>query len=173
MTPIFNETTVALAEALYDRIRMLESRGAPLIEVEGLEKALDMAIARGPAGKPREEMLGDVVRNGRFSARRSRAREARLVQRYLQMEPRYETGRRRSSGDFVSQDSPSANAEAAYLLMAMRAEAVACGSHGQRVLASLIRGEGVAETASSAGVSRATVNRTVRRIRQAARRATV
>jgi hypothetical protein len=172
MTPKFDLTARPIIEALYGRIHELEANGAPLAEVEAVEKALDMAIERGAPTKRKEEALGDVLRNGRFSARRSRAREARLVQRFLRMEPRFVTGRRRYQGDFVAPDSTVASVEARQLVEILRTEAAACGRHGPEVLSSLIAGESVAEAAASARVSRATANRTIKRIREATRLAT-
>jgi len=134
-------------------------------DVEAIERAIDLAIGRRHDPDPSEYLLADVLRNGRFSARRSQKRRRRLGQRYASAQPRMVTGRRRFPGDFVACDSPAASAEATELEAALTQEARASGAHGPTILAALRAGEPVSEAADEAGVSRATANRTVGRLR--------
>lgn len=137
-------------------------------DVEAIERAIDLAIERRDDGVPSEYLLGDVLRNGRFSARRSQARRRRLGQRYALDQARMVTGKRRLPGDPIAVDSPSAEAEAAELLAELEAVARACGPHGQVILRALVNGESISHAAAGAEVSRSTAHRAVRRLREKA-----
>src|SRR5215203_1849455 len=87
---------VEAALACYQTIAKLEVDNVD--DVEGIERAIDLAIERRHDPGPKEHLLSDVLRNGRFSARRSQARRRRLERRYAAEQPRVVTGKRRIPG---------------------------------------------------------------------------
>lgn len=162
-----NQPYVEAALRCYELIENLKVDDVD--DVEGIERAIDLAIERRHDPGPAEHLLGDALRNGRFSARRSQARRRRLGQRYGAEQPRMITGKRWIAGDLLASDSPAASAEARELQGELRREASICGSHGSSILEALLVGEDVSEAATAASVSRSTAHRTVKRLRQRAR----
>jgi hypothetical protein len=139
-------------------------------DVEAIERAIDLAISRGRDGEGGEYLIRDVLRNGRFSARRSWARRRRTEARNSQDVPRRITGRRRIPGDAVSLDAaPFEESAAAELEAELLKVARDCGPAGPAILANLSAGNPILEVAGSAGVSRSTADRTIARIRARAR----
>jgi hypothetical protein len=107
--------------------------------------------------------VNDVLRNGRHSVRRSRARQATAVE---------ETGRLAERGittgatrGFVECETPEQISLANELEGSLREEGRRCGRHGERVLDGLLGGETSSEIAVAAGISITTVSRTMRRLR--------
>jgi hypothetical protein len=133
-------------------------------DVEGIERAIDLAIERRHE-KTSDYLFRDVLRNGRYSARRSRIRRKRLADRYAAARPRVVTAKRRTPGDFVASDSPHASMEARQLGTALVQRAANCGASGPAILEALMIGEPTSEAAASAGVSRSTAQRTVSKFR--------
>ncbi len=161
-SPAFVEVVAECQQMIHD----LEVRGASTDQVRAVEKAVDMAIERRHSDKPKDSLLSDVLRNGRFSARRSRERERDLAERYAEHQLRISTGKARIPGEFIAAESPHSAARGQELIACLVDEAGRCGTHGERVLAGLLAGETVSTTAQAAGVSTATVNRVIRRLRQ-------
>jgi hypothetical protein len=139
-------------------------------DVEGIERAIDLALERRDDPGPSEHLFGDVLRNGRFSARRSQKRRRRIERHYAFEQPRMATGKRRIPGDRVAADSPAADVTAGELREKLRHEARVSGGHGPVLLQALTEGETVSEAAQKAGVSRSTAHRTVKRLRETADR---
>lgn len=137
-------------------------------DVEGIERAIDLAIERRHE-EANEYLLRDVLRNGRFSARRSRARRKRLTDRYAAEQPRAITAKRRIPGDSVAGDCPHAEVEARQLEEELARLASDCGASGPNILEALAAGQPTSEAAASAGVSRSTAQRTVTKLRSRAR----
>jgi hypothetical protein len=136
-------------------------------DVEGIERAIDLAIERRDE-EANEYLLRDVLRNGRFSARRSRARRKRLADRYAAEQPRAITAKRRIPGDSVASDCPHAAVEAGQLEEELARLASDCGAAGPNILRALTAGQPISEAAASAGVSRSTAQRTVSKLRRRA-----
>lgn len=136
--------------------------------VEGIERAIDLAIERRHE-QASEYLFRDVLRNGRFSARRSRARRRRLAHRYAAEQPRAATAKRRIPGDSVASDSPQASLEARQLEEELARLASDCGASGPDILEALTMGQTVSDAAALAGVSRSTAQRTVIQLRSRAR----
>lgn len=133
---------------------------------EAAELATVLAISERREERDPQRLLGDVLRNARFTTRRSRARRLRSVE---------ECGRLAASGvatglslGFVDHDTPADRAVAREMIDCLHNEACKCGKHGTRVLAGLLGGETTREIASSTGVSPATVDRTIRRLKDSA-----
>jgi hypothetical protein len=137
-------------------------------DVEGIERAIDLAIERRHE-EASEYLFRDVLRNGRFSARRSRARRKRLAHRYAAEQPRAITAKRRIPGDFVADGCLHASVEACQLGEELARLASNCGASGPNILEALIAGQPTSEAAASAGVSRSTAQRTVTKLRSRAR----
>jgi hypothetical protein len=169
MAPTTDNTSQPYLEAALACYQMIENLEVEDVDdVEGIERAIDLAIQRRHDPGPKEHLLRDVLRNGRFSARRSQARRRRLERRYASEQPQMATGKRWISGEFVTNDSPAASAAARELREGLSREARACGLHGPTVLNAILAGETVSGAATAAGVSRSTAHRTVKRLRQRA-----
>src|SRR4051812_17912844 len=106
MAPQLNKTVVDVVDECQKIVFDLDVDGANVDDIDAVEKAIDMALERRFSGKPKEHLKGDVLANGRFSVQRSRARAARLAEKYGGQLPRVRTGKRRVAGDFISGDSP-------------------------------------------------------------------
>ena len=146
----------------YELIRRLKVDD--IDDVEGIERAIDLAIAR------RNEELDpylfrDLLRNGRFSARRSQARRRRLAYRYAAEQPVATTAKRRFLGDSVSMDSPQSSVEARELKRELDRVASDHGAAGPAVLGALVAGRPTIEAAAHAGISRSTAQRVAARLR--------
>jgi hypothetical protein len=163
-----NQPYLEAARCCYELIENLKVDNVD--DVEGIERAIDLALERRHDPGPSGHLLGDVLRNGRFSARRSQKRRRRVERHYASEQPRIATGKRRIPGDRIAPDSPRAGAEAHELRRELDREARAAGRHGPVLLRALIEGETVSKAAAKAGVSRSTAHRTVKRLRQTADR---
>lgn len=158
-----NEAYLDVALECYRRVRALRESTE---DAEVAEHAISLVLERRGRELDAPLLLHDVLRNSRHSVRRGRARFLRAVE---------ETGQLALRGiasggvaGFEQLDSPERICELRDHLQALRDAAASSGPHGGRVLAGLLVGETSAETAAAAGVSRATVERTVRRLREAA-----
>jgi hypothetical protein len=170
MPPTFDNPSQPYLEAALACYEMIQNLDVEDVDdVEGIERAIDLAIQRRHDPGPKEHLLRDVLRNGRFSARRSQARRRRLERRYASEQPQTTTGKRWVPGEFVTSNSPAASAAARELHEELSREARACGLHGPTILSAILAGETVCGAATAAGVSRSTANRTVKRLRQRAR----
>lgn len=150
-------------------VRNLEMRGRDIDDVEAVERAIEYAINRRFSDKPEDHLLYDVLRDGRRSVRRSRQRERRFTERYARLLPNQVTGKRRVVGDFIQIGNAADESFGDELEARVVEEARRFGEHGQRILDGLIAGETTREAAESAGISMATANRTIKRLRQRAR----
>lgn len=157
---------VEAAIQCYELIRRLKVDDVD--DVEGIERAIDLAVERRneEAG---EFLFRDVLRNGRFSARRSQARRKRVAHRYVAEQPRAMTAKRRIPGDTVASDCPHASVEARQLREELARLASECGAAGPDIFGALTAGQPTSEAAASAGVSRSTAQRTVAKLRRRAR----
>jgi hypothetical protein len=97
------------------------------------------------------------------SVRRSRARQARAVEKACRLAERGIATR--PTRGFVEAATPEQLCLANELERALREEARGCGCHGESVLDGLLRGEARREPVT-AGVSTATVSRTMRKLRE-------
>ncbi len=157
---------VEAAIQCYELIRRLKVDD--IDDVEGIERAIDLAIERRHEEES-EFLFRDVLRNGRFSARRSRARRKRLARLYAAEQPRAITAKRRIPGDSVASDCPHASVEARQLEEELARLASDCGAAGPDIFEALTAGQPTSEAAALAGVSRSTAQRTVAKLRRRAR----
>ena len=164
----FNSASVEVALRCYGMIARLEESGASTEKVEAVEKALDMAIERRNSDKSADDLFVDVLANGRFSARRSRARQLRTAARCQTTQRRCRTGKRGQPGEIADVRSPQSAVEAKELLEELADEARRGGRQDLRILSGLIAGDTIKRTSVGADVSPATVNRTVKRLRSRA-----
>jgi hypothetical protein len=157
---------VEAAIQCYELIRRLKVDDVD--DVEGIERAIDFAVERRDE-EAGEFLFRDVLRNGRFSARRSQARRKRVAHRYVAEQPRAMTAKRRVPGDSVASDCPHASVEARQLEEELARLASECGAAGPDILKALTAGQPTSEAAASVGVSRSTAQRTVAKLRSRAR----
>jgi hypothetical protein len=156
------DVVVDVATECYARISRLPEGSE---EADAVEHAVSLVLSERRPEKDKLLLLDDVLRNGRHSVRRSRARRASAVEETGQLAARgIATGATRG---FVEYETPEQICFANELERSLRKEASRCGDHGARVLDGLLRGETSSVIALGAGVSAATVNRTVRRLRDA------
>jgi hypothetical protein len=156
---------VDVAAECYDRVQKLTGLGDGL-EAEAAERAIEMALFGNRPAKEPCLLLGDVLKNARFSVRRSRARNAVATDELRRLgQQKVATGGCRG---FITDETPEDLVIARELGRCLHGEACRCGTYGVRVLEGVIGGESAQETAAAAGVSRATVDRTLRRLRKAA-----
>jgi hypothetical protein len=133
---------------------------------EAAEHAVTLALGEGRTEDDPARLRRDVIRNARHSLRRGRARRLRVVAECGRLAQRgVATGMSRG---FVETSTPEDQAIAREMLDCLQREARRCGAHGRSVLAGLLAGETVGGIATSAGVSTATVDRTIRRLRNSA-----
>jgi hypothetical protein len=148
---------------LYARVRKLRDGSE---EADAAERAISMTLSEKRRAKDKELLLNDVLRNGRHSVRRSRARFANAVEESGQLASRgIATGATRG---FVDYETPEHHFLANELTRHLEQQACRCGRHGPRVLEGLLDGETSREMMTATGVSASTINRTVRRLRDAA-----
>jgi hypothetical protein len=137
-------------------------------DAEIAEHAVSLALGRGDASNP-QWLLDDVLRDARRSVLRGRQRHLRAVRAAGDLAMRNQpTG---ASRGLVDTNSPEAIALAGELNDILAAKAATLGPVAQRVLAGLLIGETVEQTAASARVSPATVKRVQRQLRAVARAA--
>jgi hypothetical protein len=163
-----NGAFVDVVADVQEIVQNLELKGASADDVEAVEKAIDLAINRRFSAKPKEFLKRDVLRDGARTTRRTKKRQRQVGERYGAHQPRQVTGKRRVPGEFTAMETPASLARAAELEDHLHDEACECGAHGPRVLAGLIDGETTKVAAEAAGVSMATANRTIKRLRQRA-----
>jgi hypothetical protein len=133
---------------------------------EAAEHAIVLALSEHREESGPLRLFADSLRNARFSVRRSRARRLRAVEECGQLAERgVATG---LSPGFVDYETPEDRAVAREMIGCLHTEACRCGAHGRRVLAGLLGGETRGEIAASAGISPATVDRTIRKLKDSA-----
>lgn len=160
-----DDVYVDVAKECYRRVTELKECFGDGEEAAIAEHAIEMALFGDRPLKDKDRLLDDVMRNARFSVRRSTARGLRATEEVGHLARRnMVTG---GSPGFFDDERPEDIVMAHELEECLRDEACRCGKHGERVLAGLIIGESAHETAAAAGVSKATVDRAVRRLRAA------
>ena len=158
-----NQAYLDVALECYRRVRVLREGTE---DAEVAEHAISLALERRDSELDAPLLLHDVLRNSRHSIRRGRARLRSAVAEAGQLALRGVASG--GTPGFEQRDSPERICAMRDDLRALRDTAASCGPHGRRVLVGLLAGETSAETAVAAGISRATVERTVRRLRDAA-----
>jgi len=158
-----NEVFVDVALACYDRVRKLQPGSE---DAEAAEHAISMALRGNRTERDRSRLLANLLHNSRFSLRRGRARRARAMEECRSLARQgIVTGAARG---FIDRETPETTRIASELTERLSEEASRCGSHGPRVLRGLLADETYDEISNASGVSLATVDRTVRRLRETA-----
>jgi hypothetical protein len=133
---------------------------------EATEHAITLALSPDRPEKEADLLLGDALRDARRSVVRSRRRKLRVVNEAGRLAAQsVATG---ASAGFIEQDTPERRLLARELISLLRARATQLGGAAPRVLAGLIAEETELETAAAAGVSRSTVTRLRRVLRDCA-----
>jgi hypothetical protein len=160
MTDGLNDVFADVAQECYSRAKR-SNQGSE--EADTAEHALDLLLDRISSDAPKAFLLHDVLANARYSVRRSRVRFSRAVESSGHLAARgIATG---ASRGFVEVGTPEDSIYAKDLLWCLQNSACDCGAHGPKVLSGLLKGATTQEMAEAAGVSPATVARTVRTLR--------
>jgi hypothetical protein len=153
-----------VVERCQRRLRLLDPGSEA---AEATEHAITLALSPNRPLKDPDLLLGDALRDARRTVTRTRSRTLRAV---------HEAGRMARQGiatgaaaGFVDDDSPERRILAHELISRLRLRAAALGGPAPRVLAGLLVEETELETAQAAGVSRSTVTRIRRKLRDCAR----
>jgi hypothetical protein len=154
------DVIVDVARECYDRLERLQPGSE---DADTVEHAISLALSERRPAKAKDLLLKDVLRNARHSVRRSRARFLHAVNETAHLAAEgVATG---ATLGFVEVETPEDICIANDLEQTLHAEACRCGRHGPRVLEGLLGGETSQTIAAAAGVSKSTVNRTVRHLR--------
>lgn len=150
------------------RCYVIASRGVPgSIAADAAEQAVVYALSERREASNLEDLVANVMHDGRRTvSRAARSREA-IEQELARLSGAgIDTAGARS---VLGSDSPEQRVLARELLTLLEQRATLIGSPAPRVLAGMLVGETEAETATAVAVSRATVTRTRRALRQSAK----
>lgn len=154
---------IEVVERCQRHLRLLEPGSEA---AEATEHAISLALSPDRPEKEVDLLLGDALRDARRTIARSKTRRLRVVG---------EVGRMAAQGvatgamsGFADNDTPERRVLARELTTLLRARAEELGGAAPRVLAGLFVEETELETALAAGVSRSTVTRLRRALRDCA-----
>jgi hypothetical protein len=161
MTQTLSVTASDVVKRCQRHVKLLEP-GSEAAEVT--EHAISLALSPNRPEKQAELLLGDVLRDARRTVVRSKSRHLRLVSEVGRFaEQGISTG---AVSGYSDHETPEQRVLARALLELLRTRAQELGGAAPRVLAGLLVDETELETAEAAAVSRSTVTRVRRSLRE-------